>query len=277
MARDEIGTLVDRIQTQVQNGKMKQADLIGYAKHAEARVRVEALKSMWDFPSPDAAGLLRKAAFDDPAPSARAAACMALGRYVWTGLQLDEKLSPSTGLSDGISLAEVKATKAFLLEIWRNNSIPEEVRGSALGALAHDPTAEIHEGIQQLWDGEALSSKMMALDCMGRTAHRRWRDAIISSLEHEDRDMVMAAMRAAAEGCVEKSEARLLEIAQGDDRQLAMEAIWSLRNVLHTAPGRKIVEKMARGKDVELKAKARLTLSELDAIDLVESPEVDDD
>lgn len=277
MARDEIGTLVDRIQTQVQNGKMKQADLIGYAKHAEARVRVEALKSLWDYPGPEVTNLLRKTVLDDPSTSARAAACSALGRIVWAGLQIDEKFSPSTGLSDGIGLAEVKSTKDFLTGIWRDKGNPEEVRGAALGALAHDPTPEVHEGIQQLWDGETLLSKQMALECMGRTAHRRWRDHIIGALDHDERDVVLAAMRAAAEGCVEKSEARLLEIAQGDDRQLAMEAIWSLRNVLHTTSGRRIIERMARGKDVELKAKARLTLSELDAIDLVESPEVDDD
>lgn len=277
MARDEIEILVDRILSQVKNLRMKVSDLHGYAAHQDGRVRAVAYKSLWEFPTAETLALLKQSALTDPDEEARAAAAGALGRWIWAGIQMDAVLDPSTGLADDINLDEVSAVRTFLLGIWQDEGVPLSVRRAALKSLCYDPRGDEHDQIALHWKSDDLQTRLFALECMGRTAHKRWYDAILSTLYSSNRALLSAGMEACAEACVEKAEARLLELALGQDRDLALEAIWALRNVLHSPHARRALERMSRGKDHELKLKARETLAELDAIDFVETPDNDDD
>lgn len=277
MARDEIEVLVDRILSQVKNLRIKVSDLHGYATHPDGRVRAVAYKSLWEFPTADTLTLLKNAVLQDADEEARAAAAGTLGRWIWAGIQMDAVLDPSTGLSDGISLQDVAAVRDFLSARWLDEANPLLVRRAALKSLCYDPRPEEQELIATHWKSEDVASRIFALECMGRTAHKRWFDILLATLYSTNRSILSAGMEACAEACVEKAEARLLELAMGQDRDLALEAIWALRNVLHTPHARRALERMSRGKDHELKLKARETLAELDAIDFVETPDVDDD
>lgn len=277
MARDENDSLVERIQAQVKNGKIKVTELHEYAAHAEGAVRAAALRGLWEFPTAETLALLIRAAESETDLEARAAACASMGRWIWAGIQMDAVLDPSTGLADGIVLSDVAGVRARLKAIWEDPGAPLGVRRAALKALCYDPQPDEQEIVLGLWKGEDLETRLFGLECMGRAAVRRWQDILASTLYSTNRAILLAGMQAVAEACVEKAEARLLELALGQDRELALEAIWALRNVLHSPHARRALERMSRGKDQGLKARARETLAELDAMDVVETPDVEDD
>lgn len=277
MARDEIEVLVERIQSMVKHLRVKVSELQDYTRHADARVRTAAFRGLWDFPSSESLVLLLKAAESDPNPEAQAAACQTLGRWIWAGLMMDERLDPTTGMADGIRLGDVETVRAHLKKIHGNPEQSQTARFAAFKSLCYDAQAEEHELIQKYWKNEDVQVRIFALECMGRTSNRRWQELILSTLYSTNRQILLTGMEAAAEACIEKAEARLLELALGQDRELALAAIWALRNVLHSPHARRALERMSRGKDPELKLRAREALADLDAIDLVESPDVDDD
>jgi hypothetical protein len=277
MTRTGTEATLEKLRKLAENARTGLSEILPYTTAEEAEVRAAAIPLLWNFPTTETLDTLAQLLQNDSAAEVRQVAAATLGVYVWSGMQLDEGLSEQFGFQEAISSRDVEKARALLQATWARTEEEIGVRLHALSALAWDADAATHETIGQLWEAGKGTHRLFALQCMGRTGHARWRPTILGALGSGERDVLLRAIEAAGEGCVEDAEKRLLELAQGSDGELALKAIWSLRNVIHTTPGRKALEKLGRSKDPTIKQMAKAALEDLDALDVQERPDDDGD
>ncbi len=277
MARATSETLVDRLHALAKEPRTRLADVLPHLDSAEAEVREAALLALWDLPCEAALHVLLRCARQDPDLRVQAAAATTLGRYIWAGMQLDEMLDEQFGLSEGVSSAEVKIARTCLTSIQQDSARAEVVRHRALEALSYDPDDVTHAEIEALWSSGDEALRSVALRCMGRTGHPRWRAVLLEAVSDPRSPLLLAAIDAVGEGCVDAAEGRLLELLEHTDRPTMLAALWALRNVVHTTPARKAIERLGRSRDLEIKKVAKATLQEIDAIDVQERADDSDD
>lgn len=187
---------------------------------ADPVARATAIRLLWQSQNEDLVPKLLNLLKDDPESIVRAAAATGLGIFVYQG-ELEE-ISEETyqNLVDRL--------------IQKHLSTDDDlVRRCALESLGYATHPELPDLIQRAYNSNYDEWLQSALIAMGRSCDQRWRDPVLTMINHPDNLVCYEAVRAAGE--LELKDAReaifdLLE-AGTDDDDLYFAAIWSLTKI----------------------------------------------
>lgn len=155
----------------------------------------------------------------DENPRVRAAAAIALGRFIASG-ELGE-------------YPERDAARAqdAMVAVWTNDNEEIEVRRRALESLSNSSHELVEEAIREAYTSYERSLQVSALYAMGRSADERWKPMVMRELDSDDSEKVYEAARAAGELMLNDAIPALVRMAGGSDREIAEVAIWSLGEI----------------------------------------------
>ncbi len=248
-------------------------ELLPHTEHPDPPVRAAFTRLLWKTPCDATFARLRAMVASETHPEVLTAIAHALGRYIWSGMQMDEYLDEEFGFAENVSSEQVTQARRMLLTMYDNTDLPLETRRTALCSLAFDPDEATISRIDALARSGDRASLISALECMGRSGLRRWHETIRTCLESEDSEVVKAAVDAAGEACLEAVETRVIALTEHPDRRVMLAAVWALRNVACSPPGRRRLFALTGSSDPEVAAAARRALVELEGLESEEDLE----
>lgn len=187
---------------------------------ADAEVRTAAINGLWEHEDPQLIGPLVHLLRTDEAVIVRAAAAIALGRFVYLGAV--EEIDQHHNI-----LAE-----EALLDTIHQNQEDIEVRRRAIESIAYSSEPAVGQIIENAYYDENEKMQVSAIFAMGRSADAHWRPQVIAELDNENTEIRFEAARACGE--LEASEAvpKLIELVDEDpDLQVQEMAIWALGRI----------------------------------------------
>lgn len=206
-----------------------------FFEDVDPEVRATAIDLTWYDVSEPTFHLLMKLADDDMAV-VRAAAISALGRFIYHG-ELEE-------------FNQALAEKAQDLALNRYQDVNEDVdvRRRSLEAIAHCGHPRVPEMIEESYQGDEPMLRVSAVFAMGASCDNQWENNVRDELDSEMPEMQFEAVRAAGELRLTHAVPRLIELAQSDDYEIQIMAIWSLGEI-GTNEARRGLENMAEALD----------------------------
>ena len=145
----------------------------------------------------------------------RAAAAIALGHFV------------NKGSLDEFSAEKTKAIEDVLIHIAGGDDHPM-VRRRSLESLSFSTRPEAPNLIEDAFGAEDEAWLVSALFAMGRSSNARWRDDVISMLDHENDEVRRAAVEATGELVIQEAIPTLVELLEDPDDDVRTAVIWSL-------------------------------------------------
>jgi hypothetical protein len=186
----------------------------------DAEVRAAAINGLWENENPTLIGPLVHLLRTDDAPSVRAAAAIALGRFVYLGEVED------------IDQHQALLAEEALLETIHQGAEDLEVRRRAIESIAYSSEPAVAQIIENAYYDENEKMQVSAVFAMGRSADPQWRPQVIAELDNENSEIRFEAARASGE--LEASDAvpKLVELIEDDpDLQVQEMAIWALGKI----------------------------------------------
>lgn len=187
---------------------------------SDPRVRVIALRMLWENGTPELAATLLTMLREDPASDVRAAAASTLGSFVYLG-ELEEIPEQLHHRIEDALLAVLGGQDETL------------VRRRALEALGFSGRGEVEQQIRKAFESEDTDWQASALFAMGRSANNAWAAPVIRSLRSTKMNILLEAVRAAGELELQDARQPLLRIATEEmqDGDLRDAAFWSLSKI----------------------------------------------
>ncbi len=237
-------------------------------EHPDPAVRAAHVRLLWAVPCDATFSRLMALLRNETHPGVLAATAHALGRYIWSGMQIDPFLDEEFGFAENVTIEQVEEARRCLHVLCDAEQLPSRTRFEALRALAHDPDDRTVARIDELARTGRLEDLLEAVACMGRSGLPRWHQVIMALLEETgEADVLRAALDAAGEACIEAAEPRIVQLTRHPDREVVLAAVWALRNVVVTEAGRQRLLELLDAPDLEVAERARAALVELDALD----------
>jgi HEAT repeat protein len=218
----------------------------------DAEVRAAAITGLWEDESLATMNRLI-AMLDDEAGVARAAATLALARFAYL-CQIGD-----------LSAAEGARLLAALLRTATDPEQPLEVRRRAVEALGYFAASrEAQTEIGRAYAHSDLSMRESALLAMGRSMRPVWFPYIERELKSPSPALRYEAARAVGELAEEGRPLlpALLPLVDDDDIEISLAAIWALGQVGGSS-ARRVLERLARSKDLSRRQAADEALAEL--------------
>ena len=187
-------------------------------RDSEPQVRQLAVRTLWEYESPELVPVFIQMMESDPDADVRAVAATALGHYIYLG-EIEE-LPASTLHQIEEKLLQVTGGKDTNL-----------VRRRALEALGFSDRDEIPALIQAAYNSGDNDWLCSALFAMGRSANKAWNRAVISKLDSDAPAVLSEAARAAGELEIKETVPRLMQLLQNGDSDVRWAAIWSLSQI----------------------------------------------
>lgn len=186
---------------------------------AEAKVRVYAIRILWENGEPRVARELIRILADDPVEEVRAEAAGVLGSFIYDGEI--ERLNP-------VVLKEVEDA---LITAAENGSM--SVQRRAVESLGFSSRPEAAGLIEAAFRRREVNWLVSALFAMGRSAHpEKWQDFVIGSFSHENDEVRAAAYSAAGELQLKDArQAMLSALEEEQDEDLIRALVWSLSQI----------------------------------------------
>ena len=186
---------------------------------ADATVREQAVRGLWDDGDLDLVGPLVQMLHGDPATGVRAAAATALGAYVLAG-ELEE-----------LDAAVAMRAEEALLAVLHNDQEPLAVRRRALESVAYSGEMGVRQLIEDAYYSPDEEMRISALFAMGRSADVRWRSPARAELRSPS-----AAVRAEAALACGELEAKaalddLLALLSDRHEEVRLAAIFALGRI----------------------------------------------
>lgn len=235
----------------------------------DAEVRAAAINGLWENENPSLIGPLVHLLRTDEAPSVRAAAAIALGRFVYLGEVED------------IDQHQALLAEEALLETIHQGAEDLEVRRRAIESIAYSSEPAVAQIIENAYYDENEKMQVSAIFAMGRSADSQWRPQVIAELDNENSEIRFEAARASGE--LEASDAvpKLVELIEDDpDLQVQEMAIWALGKIGGTM-AREALEEYVESDVAAIALAAEEALDELnlfsDSFDLFDFGDDDSD
>ncbi len=185
---------------------------------SEPKVRELAIRSLWEYDSPDLAPIFLDMLTGDQNPDVRAVVASALGKYIYLG-ELEE-LQEDT----------LHAVEEKLLHITRSKEA-EVIRQHALESLGFSSRSEVPGLIEEAYYTGLEQWVISALVAMGRSANRAWNRLVIDMLENDSPEIRAEAARAAGELEIGSAATHLLDMLDDEHDEVRLAAIWSLSQI----------------------------------------------
>jgi HEAT repeat protein len=220
----------------------------------DSDVRVAAIEGLWENEDQALIGPLVHLLRADEAVHVRAAAAIALGRFVLLG-ELEE-----------IDRAPAMLAEQALLEVIHLAEEDLEVRRRAVEAIAYSGEAGVREIIEAAYYHENEKMQASALFAMGHSADPYWRKWLLVELDNPNSELRFEAARACGELEVASAVSPLAHLVFDDpDQEVREAAVWALGHI----GGREAREALAacyEGDDEALSQAAAEALDEMDLL-----------
>jgi HEAT repeat protein len=207
-------------------------------------VRAAAINGLWEYEKPTLIETLIRLLQRDEAETVRAAAAIALGRFVYLG-EVEK-----------IPRHQVAPARAALLEAIHRPGESVEVRRRAVESIAYVSEKEVVGIIESAYYDENELMQASAIFAMGRSADSRWVKRVISELEHPAVEIRLEAVRACGELEARAAVPPLIELLEDDpDLELQVAAIRALGRIGGN-DARHVLEQYAAESEEETLARA---------------------
>lgn len=184
----------------------------------DSSVRAGAMRLLTECEDVRLIPIYEKILTSDADPEARATAAQALGLFVDLGA-LDEIPESAYHHAEGALLAASRDDDA-------------DVRRRALESLGYSSREEVLRLIEAAIDHEDPDWQSSALIAMGRSNEERWSEPVIRMMLSVDRDVRLAAVKAAGELMLPDARIPLIRMLdEEDDPEIFSAVIWSLSQV----------------------------------------------
>ena len=213
------------------------------------------LEGLWEIEHPQLIPRLKRLLHQDETVDVRAAAALALGRFVYLG---------ETG-----DLAAEYADEACqsLWDCFHNPAEHVHVRRRALEAIAASGQSNITRLIEKTFYEGDRTMRVSALYAMGRNADLRWIPYLLPELGHDDAAIRLEAVRALGELEARPAVPRIIQlIAVETDNEVRIEALTALGQI-GGAEARKALEAATEWDDEAIVFAAESALEELSLSD----------
>jgi HEAT repeat protein len=220
----------------------------------DSEVRAAAIDGLWENEDQALIGPLVHLLRSDEAAKVRAAAAMALGRFVLLG-ELEE-----------IDRAPAMLAEEALLETLRNAEEDLEVRRRTVESIAYSGEVGIREIIEAAYYDESERMQASALFAMGRSADPYWCKLLAGELENPNPELRFEAARACGELENPLAVSQLIQMAVDDpDREVQQAAVWALGRI-GGREAREALEACYESDDEVLRVAAAEALDEMDLL-----------
>jgi len=220
----------------------------------DSEVRASAVDGLWEYEDQALIGPLVHLLRVDAVPRVRAAAAMALGRFVLLG-ELEK-----------IDRAPAMLAEEALLETLRDAEEDLEVRRRAVEAIAYSGEAGVRDIIEAAYYDEDEKMQASALFAMGRSADAYWRRLLIKELDNPNPELRFEAARACGELEAQLAVSQLIRMSIDDpDREVQQAAVWALGRIGGRA-AREALETLYESDDEVLSQAAADALDEIDLL-----------
>lgn len=220
----------------------------------DSEVRVAAIEGLWENEDQALIGPLVHLLRADEASSVRAAAAVALARFVLLG-ELEK-----------IDRAPSMLAEQALLETLRSAEEDLEVRRRAVEALAYSGEAGVRQIIEAAFYDEDERMQASALFAMGRSADPYWCKLLVRELDNPSPELRFEAARACGELENRLAVSRLVQMSTGDrDREVQQAAVGALGRI-GGREAREALETFYESEDEILSQAAAESLDEMDLV-----------
>jgi|YNPNPStandDraft_1061719.scaffolds.fasta_scaffold02335_11 HEAT repeat protein len=219
----------------------------------DEEVRRQAVEGLWEDEQPHLADRLLVLLAQDPSVGVRAAAAGALGRFVY--LAECEELDARRAAKIRQALEKVIADPQEDLEVAR--------RAVESIAFVNDDT--VRGIIERAYRHPDPRMRESAVFAMGRNADAVWAEAVLTELYADSAAMRYEAARASGELQLREAVDRLIELAEGADRDVQSAAVWSLGQI-GGKQAEAALRRWIRDDDETLSAAASEALDELEFV-----------
>jgi len=238
-----------------------------YLEDKDAQVRALALEGLWDYPMPELIAPLFEIARNDPSQEVRSRAIVTLGRYIYEGnmavYDFDWGAMEELMREDELPEEDFLRVRDFLLQLVRDEGQPLDSRRFAIEALSFLNEPEVTDLIETAYAHPDVKIKLSAIFAMGRQGHPQWADTLLKELDSEVEELQYEAVRAAGEACLDKAAPRLEDLALVGDKNLQLEAIWSLGKIGGEGVSEFLYDLADDAEDKEIREMAEAALEEL--------------
>lgn len=237
-----------------------------YLDDEDAEVRATAVRCLWEYPLPEYIDLLKEMADTDPSDEVRQAALSGLGIYVYSAEEalFDAGWDQYDEVMQAFEQAEEDLDRVYtyLLDVVEDEDRPLDERRRAIEAISFSSEPEVRDILENAYQHPETNVKVSALFGMGRNGHQRWGPYVREALESSIPEIKLEAVRAAGELGLETANDRLMHIAsRADDKDLRIEAIWSLGQIGHEAAF-PLLEDLQSDPDADIREVAEAALDE---------------
>jgi len=220
----------------------------------DSEVRTAAIEGLWENEDQALIAPLVHLLRTDEASTVRAAAAIALGRFVLLG-ELEE-----------IDSAPAMLAEEALLETLHQATEEPEVRRRAVESIAYSSEAGVREIIEVAYYDEDERMQASALFAMGRSADPYWSKVILRELDNLNPELRFEAARACGELEARAAVEQLAPMALNDpDREVQEAAVWALGRI-GGREARRALEACYESEDEALSQAAAEALDEMDLL-----------
>lgn len=185
---------------------------------SEPNVRELAVRILGEYETASLVPVFLNLLTNDIDSQVRAASASALGNFVYLG---------ETDALPGQALNEI----IDHLLIVHNSQQPALLRRRALESLGYSSREEIPHLIEAAYYSSNRDWVVSALFAMGRSINTQWNSLVLETLESDDPEILLEAVRAAGELEIQQASPRLMELLDDNDSDLRLAAIWSLSQI----------------------------------------------
>jgi HEAT repeat protein len=207
----------------------------------------------------------------DESTTVRAAAAIALGKYIYLG-ELEE-----------LDQSQAILAEEALLEAIHQPQEDIEVQRRAIEAVAFSGEAGVADIIENAYYHENEKMQVSAIFAMGRNADIKWRPQVMAELDNPNTEIRFEAARACGELEAHEAIPKLVNLLQEDpDLEVQEMAIWAMGRIGGTV-AREVLETCVDSEVESLALAAEEALEELElfsgSFELFDfdSPGLDDD
>ncbi len=219
----------------------------------DADVRVASIEGLWENEEPALMTEFLSLLQDDAAVPVRAAAALALGRFMLLG-----ELGT---LSDD----HCRPVHDALCSIVQDETEIVEVRRRALEAVSYVGSEQVSTLLQSAYDHPDEYMRMSAIFGMGRSADPRWISAVMEGLYSLYPEIRYEAARACGELEARAATSKLAVLVEDSDREVQEAALWALGQVGGDEAMR-LLQICCQAEDEVLRKAAEAALVELELV-----------
>jgi HEAT repeat protein len=240
------------------------AVFIACIEDADSRVRAAAIEGLWEYEERDLIPILVERLHADADADVRAAAALALGRFV------------VLGEFDGLRPGDLSTIEDVLTETINDSAEVEEVRARALEALGARSEPWVRDLIADAYASGEHRMQVSAVHAMGRSCDSYWLPDVIQQMQSDDAELRYEAATAAGMIGDEGAVPHLVFLIGDEDSEVQEVAIEALAEI-GGSDARTALSQQLHNPDERLREAAREAIAAMELAGALEDDDDEDD